>query len=601
MMEKNNLIKGLLALLCIVRIFMPAVIKADDEHKGEVVVTIVTETVHVDADKEDVIKTDIGDIEVENNPESESGSGYALDVSASDGYTAKVETGVVTLNNDFKSEGNYYAVNIDVMDGGKADVSTEDVNLKGISMKGETVAAGVRIDVDSMFEGGSSAKVSTGDIILENSTPKPDEAGLKADALAGFSGNKTASAEIETGNITISSGDGINASARMNGSSVDVTSGNIAVEQGNGVKASSMLGQTEVLSKDVEVVNGIGDNAYAIGAASTTIVSEDINVTNGTGIKAEALNNGSVTVTADSVSIKEEGTALEISARNNMEEGSRSIIPQEIIDQLKEKLGRALTEEELEELSSQFNQRGNENVQVIIKGDVKADTGIVLNIGGSGNVDILIDGTLQANTPISLTEGSILSNENFSLTLWKIEQNTRATVDDPASPLINYIVRIEEGEEDIFNVVKANGETLNKSHDYDVANVEDELLLKVNDGYKIVNAYNNNEKLERDAQGRYIINVPYGGGISFSVDYEKEDPQPAPSGGGDSSSDEEEKIVVRFVPPTTGIETPFNRSAMMKKIVIYSMDILIISLFILSINSRRNRDQFAATLPSSLR
>ena len=600
MMKKHDLIKGLLALLCLLRIFMPAVIKADDDHKGEAVVTIITETVHVDADTDDVKKT-VGDIKVENDPESESGSGYALDVSASDGYTAKVETGDVTLNKDFKSEGYYYAVNIDVMNEGKADVSTEDVNLSGISMKDETVAAGVRVDVDSMSKGGSSAKVSTGDITLENSTPKPDEAGLKADALAGFSGNKTASAEIETGNITISSGDGINASARMNGSSVDVKSGNIAVDKGNGVKASSMLGRTEVLSKDVVVVNGIGDNAYAIGAASTTIVSEDINVTDGTGIKAEAFNNGNVSVTADSVSINGEGTALKISARNNLEEGSRSNIPQEIIGQLEEKLSKSLTAEELEELSSQFNQRGNENVQVIIKGDVNADTGIVLDIGSTGNVDILIDGTLQANTPIKLTEGSILSDENLNLTLWKIEQNTRAVVDDPLSQLINYIVRIEQGEEDIFSVVKANGDPLNTSHDYNVANVEDELLLKVNDGYKIINAYNNNEKMEKDSQGRYILNVPYGGGISFSIDYEKEDPQPTPSAGDDSSSDEEEKIVVRFVPPTTGIETPFHRSTMMKKMIIYTMDILIVSLFILSFNSRRNRDQFVATLPSSLR
>ena len=600
MIKKHDLIKGLLVLLCLVRIFMPSAISADDDQKGEVVVTIITETVHVDADKENVEKT-VGDIKVENDPESESGSGYALDVSASDEHTAKVKTGDVTLINDFDTEGNYYAVNIDVMDGGKADVSTEDVNLKGISMKDETAADGVRVDVHSMFTGGSSAKVSTGDITLENDTPKPNEAGLEVDVQAGFSSGKTASAEIETGNITISSGDGINASARMNGSSIDVKSGDVSVNEGNGVKASSTLGQTQVFTKDVEVVNGIGDNAYAIGAASTTIISEDINVTDGTGIKAEALNNGGVSVTADSVSIKGEGTALEISARNNMNEGSRSTIPQEIINQLEDKLKRELTEKELEELSSQLNQRGNENVQIIIKGDVESDVGIVLDIGSTGNVDILIDGTLQANTPIRLTEGSILSDENLNLTLWKIEQDTRAVVDDPLNQLVNYIVKVEQGEEDIFSVVKENGDPLKISHEYNVANVDDQLLLKVNDGYRIINAYNNNEKMEKDSQGRYILNVPYGGGISFSIDYEKEDPQPAPSGGDDTSSDEEEKIVVRFVPPTTGIETPFNRSAMMKKIVIYTIDILIVSLFILSINSRRNRNQFALTLPRSLR
>ena len=597
--RKDNLIKCLLALLCLARIFMPAAIMADDDNEGDVVVTIHTDIVSIDAAMTDVTATDIGDIHVENDHDSDNTKGYALDVSASDGHTATVGTGTVELSKDSKEIGYYYGVNIDADDGGHAIVTTKNVDVNGMKNEGDTVT-GVHVDVDAMFEGGSSAVVTVeGDVTVNNGTTMPEETGLDVYTRAGFSSDKTASTKVEVeGNIAVSNGDAISASSTMSGSSTKIESGNITTAYGYGVSGKATLGETEITTGNIDVITGIGANAYAIGQANTTINSKNITVDGGTGIVAEAKNNGNVSVTANKVNvIGENSVGIDIKTSNNVDSKDSSAIPQELIDALEERLKRPLNQEELEYLaSSMADAKGNENVSVVVNGDVKADTGIKLDVTNGGLVDILINGTLKANKPVSLAESVDLTNS--SLTLWKIEQSEEAPT--PADLLINYIIRIDQDEEGIFEVIKADGTSLDTKDEFNIANLNDALQLKIKNGYTITKAYNNGVELEKDEQGRYILNVPYGGGIKFSIDYEKTEPGPEPTPTPDekpdesspSDSDKGEQIVIRFVPPTTGIDAPINKTSMTKKGILYALDALIVSLALLSFNRRRSDRQF---------
>lgn len=591
MKKKNNLIRCLLALLCLFRIFMPAAIMADGE--GDMTISIVPEnqtqasgttadhdkTVHVNADYGDVTELNIGSIEVVNDPDGDNTYGYALEVSASDGYTATAVADTVVLDKDSKHSGYYYGVRVDVEDGGHADVTTGDVTVENIT-KPNNYVTGVGIDVDTMFGSGSSAQVKTGNIVIDNGAVKPAETGLDVSVSASPFSADTASANVQTKNISVNNGDGVHAVSRMDGATLEVQTGNITAQNGNGVRASSTLSNTLVKTQDVAVNNGNGLNGYAIGQSQTTINGGDVTVTYGTGIKAEAINNGSVTITADSVTVEGEGTAIEVNAK------SRDLLTE--IDAVP----GAGSDIDASDMS--------EKVSVIVNGDVEGKTGISLDGDSTGNIDILIDGTLKAEKSVSFTESVDLTNT--SLTVWKIEQE--APADDTLNEVINYIVRIEKGSENIFDVIKTSGDPLNIKHDYNVANISDILVLSVKEGYTIRNAYNNGSKLEKDEQGRFILNVPFGGGISFSVDYDidPDDPDVTPSvDPSDEQGSSGEQIVVRFVPPTTGVDSPFIRSKMMNKIVVYTLDVLIISLFVLSFNGTLNRKQFFRSLPDSLR
>ena len=212
-------------------------------------------------------------------------------------------------------------------------------------------------------------------------------------------------------------------------------------------------------------------------------------------------------------------------------------------------------------------------------------------------------GTLTANNPISLVNvnDDILSNS--SLTLWKIveqqDRNRSVASDDLLNQFINYIIKIDDNQKDIFSVTKSNDEELDTKRGYSVANLGDELVLKINDGYTITEAYNGDEKLvDQDDQGRYILKVSAGGGVNLKINYKEKEPDPTPTPdekpdeSSPSDSDKGEQIVIRFVPPTTGIDAPINKTSMTKKGILYALDALIVSLALLSFNRRRSDRQF---------
>ena len=136
---------------------------------------------------------------------------------------------------------------------------------------------------------------------------------------------------------------------------------------------------------------------------------------------------------------------------------------------------------------------------------------------------------------------SVKSTEDMEQALESPIVGAEADVEYEAAPdyeeTIKYIVKVEQPAEggEIY-ATDASGNALETSYDYDIAYEGDKVILqtdKIEAGYVVKAAYNGEEKvaLEKDADGKYYLNVPKGGGVLLSVELEKTDNPPT----GDSS------------------------------------------------------------------
>ena len=191
--------------------------------------------------------------------------------------------------------------------------------------------------------------------------------------------------------------------------------------------------------------------------------------------------------------------------------------------------------------------------EILVHGDVTADQyGLMLsNFGDPVVTDILVEGTITGGeTGVVLMYNDMLmvredadSEEDdpeteFLLTVWQIELNSRGNAaetieewgdEDPEANAdfesqIMYIIKLEQpAEGGTLSAVDADGNALATSHDYEVANENDKVVLRVNldPGYRILAAYNGQgekQELLMDDAGNYYLIVPKGGGVYLSVD-----------------------------------------------------------------------------------
>ena len=176
------------------------------------------------------------------------------------------------------------------------------------------------------------------------------------------------------------------------------------------------------------------------------------------------------------------------------------------------------------------------DVTSIANGDNGTATGIELEGDAKGTTDILVDGTITAKTfgVSSHTEGG-----QYNITVWKIDSDlvagrfsgssSAAKVEDKETEkAIKYIIKVEQPTEGgKLTALKADGTSLDQSHDLGIAHWGDKVLLKVDlePGYRIKGAFNGLDgsrvQIVAASDGNYYLVVPNGGGVYLSVELEK--------------------------------------------------------------------------------
>ena len=426
----------------------------------------------------------------------------------------------------------------------------------------ETTHYGHVVNGDAIGEG-SKVIITTEDVALNNNAKEAKiYQGIDASATDG------ATTIINAGNVTVENinGTGVSISgveldADFGASTVTVETGNILV---NG-EAETQIGlNIDAMSFDGKYADDVTDIDQLKGNPSVaTATVGEIEVANGTGVDIDSTLKAIATATTEDITAKD---GADIRARYGGE------------------------------------------ANLIVNGDISAvEEGLKINADSRSKVDVFIDGTLSAQTPIVL--GANVTAENTTITLREIQKNPaetqdllRGTVsdDDPRiAEIVNYIIDIEQ-DSDVLNLLNSDGQPLNRLHDKDVAKQGEQVVLNIIEGYRIINAYCNDQLLEKDSEGRYIIEVPFGGKIQLRADFETDGSKDG--GGSDDVSPapaSNESIVVRFVPPTTGIGDSHHFNTV--KLCMALLDGLIISLFFTSFNTRANRKQFYNSLPDYLK
>ena len=359
--------------------------------------------------------------------------------------------------------------------------------------------------------------------------------GGKATATAGSITAKTNGADVYAGNqegvtgttAVLTAGD---VSAKNDGAEAPFTSYGVgATAQGNDTNASATVGNVTSNAASLMAVSESG---------GTTTITAGAVASNGerfdsVGILAVAKENGTSTVNADSVDSKSNGV-ITVSG------------PWDLYQQSQSANGTAMgTQATISGGTTSVNVKGdvnatfmgigamaqeNTNANVSVGGNVTSnEVGIIVQAEGTGKVDVLVAETVKAEGGIEV-QGN--SPDNVSVTVWKIDASTIVAGDDKdaaskVQKAINYIVKLEQPNAGgKLSATKADGTALATSHDYEVANEGDKVLLKVDlePGYMIMAAYNGKgEKVELKMDGgNYYVEVPEGGGIYLSVQLQKE-------------------------------------------------------------------------------
>ena len=334
-----------------------------------------------------------------------------------------------------------------------------------------------------------------------NVTGKTDVTGLNVNTM-GCSSEEAKNTALGNNNITIA------------------VNGNIITESENHTTGVYALGDLENANISITVDGDV--------SATGTLLSS--------GIIANA-NDGSnidINVNGDVTSIGENGYGLAVYASDD---STASL-----------NIGGSITSDGTGILVSNWNEEeiGNgARIEIKVAEDVTGgNKGLEISGSESEQTNIIIAGTLKGEKD-AVVINSEETAENVSLTVWKIEPDQDGNVatvlgdwpvdeatgqpirdyekgrprDEAASEAfaktINYIIKLKESEGADLSV---DGATTTEDGLY-TAHEDDTVTLKVTvkPGYELVNAFNNDMKIERAADGNYYVTVPRGGGVLLSV------------------------------------------------------------------------------------
>ncbi len=167
-------------------------------------------------------------------------------------------------------------------------------------------------------------------------------------------------------------------------------------------------------------------------------------------------------------------------------------------------------------------------VSVQVNGDVEAGSlGIrAINWNEESKIDIVVDGTVkQSQDGISL-EGDC--TENITLTVWQAEETTRGNIisvdgEMPAE-------KAAEAEKNIQYIIRTNDRSAEyvttdarEYQGYQVASEDETVTVQVDvpGGYRLSSIHGGKGTLKKDAHGNWVMQMPRGGGVELSVDFEQ--------------------------------------------------------------------------------
>ena len=452
---------------------------------------------------------------------------------------ASNETGdqEVSLGNGTVKDDN--GIEIYAFDGYTATVSSGSVTAE------ETAA------IVAAWGTGSTANYNaTGDLVGEDWHGLDVQAVESSTANVNVQGNVSALTDYDA--VTISTKSGAASNVTINGS--------VRSEEGAGVNTKAIGSDAEASLSITGNITGTtpewGDwtngNAITVaaydGASNTATVNGDL-LTNS--------NDNSGIVTATVISIGS-GSAATLTVIGNINEDSSSICG----------AGAGTMDGGSAELNVIGNIVGemygldvevaSGSTAVTVDGDVSGSVGgMYVSTRGysdmalmstdesavidSGKIDVFVTGTLSSGNGVGVTMEDGTDVNNVNLTIWQITPTEDGIV--AASPeylfddddgiiyheneemekKIKYIIKVEQPESGTVSVTDQNGEALEQSHEVDVANENQKVLLKVDlpEGKKLLAAYNGEgekEPLLIDDDGNYYIQVPRGGGVYLSVE-----------------------------------------------------------------------------------
>ena len=477
------------------------------------------------------------------------GEQEAVHVQASnDDASAKV-TGDVEIKNDYwEAEG--VGAYSNTGNGNKASVDVAG-NVKATGTGGTEANA---VEVNAQFKG-NEASVKVG----KDVTAKSDDGYAVGIDSYSTSGAKT-KAEVK-GNVKAEGSDADGININNHGGTADIkVDGNVSAEAsedyGCGVDISMSSGSAKVdVGKDVsakgkEWSDGIHISAGGSGGLSSPGNTSDDEQEDKTNVEVKV--GGNVKADADGewgavgATTYNGGAVIDITIGGNIDAGTTGIIA-----------GNGI-------YGGYGDGSTGGQTNISVGGNVTGgDCGLEINNGGIVDYDIFVKEIIKGGEVGVVVyedqyEGYPVSEDSkekvgaVSLTVWKIELNERGNAaeyfgngDYPDGPIgpqedegpkaattfesgIKYIIKLEQPKEGgSLSATDAKGKDLETSHDYEVANEGDRVLLKVDllPGYKIVGAFNGlgeKVKLKMDSKGNYYIDVPKGGGVYLSVELGKE-------------------------------------------------------------------------------
>lgn len=316
------------------------------------------------------------------------------------------------------------------------------------------------------------------------------------------------------------------------GGDVEIEAGDITTERGYGIHViSDDEYKATVTAGDIDSEN---DGIYirANDESESTVTAGDI-VSEDDGVNVEANDDSKVSVTVGDIKADGNGLDLEVNGESEVTITTGSITSSE------------------EGLYLYMGEYDNDKsvLSLVTDGDVTSEsTGLFFDTDSqNAKADVLVTGTISGkkaaiefeNDGLFYSDEDYPESESLSLTVWKIELNDDGTIanntydnsnNDPEAfeKRIMYIMRVEQPEGGAIELSDGDGKALSTSHDYEVANEGDKVFVKVtpNEGYILTGAYNgtDGEKLAllTDADGKYYVEVPKGGGVYLTAELEKE-------------------------------------------------------------------------------
>ena len=425
------------------------------------------------------------------------GDVWALASSAGEGRAdaAALSAQAVTSEN-----GGSGAVTLTVDGKLESDAVNTDGIAEAMGISAAATGAGNSVEIDVKGDVLAHAAATEQDVTVQFGTRAVYAETMDGGSVKITVGGKAAAEAPED----LSMNKAVDACAYGDGSVTEVLVGSGA--ESSVVALSSTGGKTAVTVQDGGITAGmVGVEASAYSSAVEVTVTGDITVHETAidpgeayGMSLSSDEGGSVkaAVTGDIVAVAESGDAVALAAGNAGGTVEAAVV-------------------------------GN-----LVASGAENNYGVVVYTAEGQKTDILVDGTVRAeDAAVVLVAPETQLGENVTLTVWELvpndqgavvahkenNQSTEITEDTAAEKAVQYIIRVQTGQEDIISA--AGTEDYNG---YKIAREGDTvtLLLNVPEGFEVTGAYGDVGQgvlLARDAEGRYFLTVPRGGAVELSV------------------------------------------------------------------------------------